>query len=363
MKASSFINVRSVDLSGFTVLGLSMRQFVDFVKNTLGKKSGLNSFLLLDVAAAVCLIALLLWPSSYLKNTNSANNSSSRSQEQAELREGQSNLKKFCDRLKTEFKRYKWQQNPCGKSPWLTYGTSPGGYPLTFLEIGADGPVTLILSGVHPDEINPVPIAYALADHLKGDGDPLLHDRRVVIAPLVNPDGFLKEIPTRTNGIGVDLNRNFPTVDWPTKAVSRWKKKGKDPRRFPGKSPASEIETEFMMHLIDTYKPDKIVSIHAPLGFLDYDGPGDRKPHGLSEKERKAKDLAKVISLQVGDYKVVDYAFFPGSLGNYAGNERGIPTVTVELKSADPTKFDFYWEKFRPGLIASIKHNAKRLSH
>ena len=118
-----------------------------------------------------------------------------------------------------------------------------------------------------------------------------------------------------------------------------------------------------MMHLIDTYKPDKIVSIHAPLGFLDYDGPGDRKPSGLSAKEKNAKDLAKVISLEVGDYKVVDYAFFPGSLGNYAGNERGIPTVTVELKSSDPKKFYSYWKKFRPGLIASIKHNAKSLSH
>ncbi len=350
-----------------------MRQFVDIVKNTKAKKFGSSLFPLLD-ALTLLLIALLLFQSSLFtpfkslggqleKVEGAMKRAVASSMEKSELSQEKTNLRNFCQRLAQEFRRYGWEQTPCGSAPWLIYGNSPKGHPLAFLEIGADGPVTLILSGVHPDEINPVPIAYALADHLKGDGDPLLHDRRVVIAPLVNPDGFLKEYPTRTNGIGVDLNRNFPTKDWASKATRRWKQKGKDPRRFPGESAASEIETKFMMHLIDTYKPDKIVSIHAPLGFLDYDGPGDRKPSGLSEKEKKAKDLAKVISLEVGDYKVVDYAFFAGSLGNYAGNERGIPTVTVELKSSDPKKFSSYWKKFRPGLIASIKHNARRLSH
>ena len=353
-----------------------MQRFVDFVKSTMAKKFGSDLFLPLEAVSLIFLGALLL-KSSFLPFLHSTGISSglhqveravqnavSTTRERSAIVEEKGKVQSFCAKLRKEFLRYNWKQEPCGDAAWLVFDESPQGHPLKFLEIGAAGPVTLILSGVHPDELNPVPIGYALAKHLKGDGDPILHDRRVVIAPLVNPDGFLREHPTRTNALGVDLNRNFPTKDWDKNALSRWKSKGKDPRRFPGSEKSSEIETAFMIHLIDTYKPEKIVSIHAPLGFLDYDGPGDRKPSGLSAKEKNAKDLANVISLEVGDYKVVDYAFFPGSLGNYAGNERGIPTVTVELKSSDPVKFSSYWEKFRPGLIASIKHNAnKSVSH
>ena len=43
--------------------------------------------------------------------------------------------------------------------------------------------------------------------------------------PLVNPMGLIRK--TRTNGRGVDLNRNFPTNNWNKEALSYWKKKQK----------------------------------------------------------------------------------------------------------------------------------------
>ena len=63
--------------------------------------------------------------------------------------------------------------------------------------------------------------------------------------PLVNPDGFYFSPRTRTNLAGVDLNRNFSTHEWDQQALKFWKQKAAaDPRRFPGKKAASELETQ-----------------------------------------------------------------------------------------------------------------------
>ena len=96
---------------------------------------------------------------------------------------------------------------------------------------------------------------------------------RVIVAPLVAPDSFLKKYPSRTNARGVDVNRNFPTKDWKADAIRLWKTRyGSAKRRFPGKVAKSEQETYFQINLINRYKPQKIISVHAPLTIIDYDG-------------------------------------------------------------------------------------------
>ena len=58
---------------------------------------------------------------------------------------------------------------------------------------------------------------------------------------------MLASPPTRVNGNGVDLNRNFPTPDWVRDAHDYWAGRTKsDPRRFPGKEANSEIETKWL---------------------------------------------------------------------------------------------------------------------
>ena len=66
---------------------------------------------------------------------------------------------------------------------------------------------------------------------------------------------------------------------------------------------------------IEQFKPDLIVSVHAPYGVLDFDGPPP-----APEK------LGSLFLDQVGIY--------PGSLGNYGGVGKGVPVVTIELKHA-----------------------------
>jgi murein peptide amidase A len=136
------------------------------------------------------------------------------------------------------------------------------------------------------------------------------------IAPLVNPDGLLDGQAKRQNANGVDLNRNSPSTDWNDQAVAYWQKStGKNPRRFPGESAASEPEVQWVIQQIEEFRPHVIVSVHAPYHLLDFD--------------RQAKAPRKI-----GELYLHQLGVYPGSLGKYAGLDRRIPVVTLELPSA-----------------------------
>jgi murein peptide amidase A len=267
-------------------------------------------------------------------------------------------VREFCTKVNAQFRRYQWNEDACGKVAWRAEVSSKNGAPLIYAEFGSGkSGTTLLLGGVHPDELTPVPIAFRAARHLAEHPELLAEGGRVIVAPLVNPDGFLKQIPTRTNGNGIDLNRNFFTMDWYEKAKKLWiERRSSVASHFPGHFPNSEIETIFQIQLVDMYRPDKILSIHAPLGFLDYDGPGDGRPRMLSTTQVRAKRLVTAISEKSNNYKVVDYSFYPGSLGNFAGNERHIPTVTLELETTDPSKIEVYWNQFLPGILQAVRY-------
>ncbi|MES2611754.1 MAG: M14 family zinc carboxypeptidase, partial [Pseudomonadota bacterium] len=168
----------------------------------------------------------------------------------------------------------------------------------------ADAPLRVLVAGaIHGDELTAAALALrwiALAEQTERP----VHWRFI---PVLNPDGLLARPATRTNGRGVDLNRNFPTPGWDKDAPLYWDKRTRrDPRRFPGPSALSEPESQFLHAQMAAFRPHLIVSIHAPYGVLDFDGP-------LSPPER----LGRLWLDQVG--------IFPGSLGNYGGVHRGMP--------------------------------------
>lgn len=207
-----------------------------------------------------------------------------------------------------------------------TGARSVNGFPIyqrdvsaRFQEVAApDGPKpprrprVLVIGGIHGDELSSTSLVFHWIAHAVETGGDM--DWRFL--PATNPDGLLQPRPTRTNARGVDLNRNFPTPRWAQEAPEYWAKRTKkDPRRFPGPAPLSEPETRFLNDTMDRWKPDLIVSIHAPYGVLDYDGPS-------IPPER----LGRLFLDRVG--------IFPGSLGHYGGVHRGVPVVTIELPSA-----------------------------
>jgi len=177
----------------------------------------------------------------------------------------------------------------------------------------------LVIGGTHGDEYAAVSIVFKWMNTLDKYHSGLFHWH---VVPLLNPDGLLLHRPSRRmNDNGVDLNRNMPTPDWYKASTAYWEQTGHDPRHFPGNAPLSEPESQWLYDEINHFKPDAIITVHAPYGLLDFDGPqpGPKK---------------------IGYLNLKSIGIFPGSLGNCAGIQHDIPVITIELPYAGvmPTK-------------------------
>lgn len=171
---------------------------------------------------------------------------------------------------------------------------------LVELVMPASGKIEVLVIGVfHGEE----PQGKYLIDKYLSENN----DTKLGFIPVLNPDGFL--IGQRVNANDVDLNRNYPTKNWELTEKNEF---------WGGPVPASEIETRFVVDVIERCNPKLILTLHAPFKIVNYDGP--------------AKVFAERISEIVGYPVQGDIGYpTPGSFGTYAGVERGIPTVTLEL--------------------------------
>ncbi|MCM2321742.1 MAG: DUF2817 domain-containing protein [Oligoflexia bacterium] len=265
---------------------------------------------------------------------------------------------KWCQEMIGAVRRIGWKIDPCKDVKWQVGGFSVRGRPLVYAEFGdpeAEN-TTLVISGVHGDELTPQYVGFKLVEWLIQNRSDL-GKTRVVVAPMVNPDGFLARRRTRVNANGVDVNRNFDTKDWRDRALKSWKRRYRsDPRRFPGFKPGSEPETIFQERLVQATRPQKILSIHSPLNFLDYDGPTT-----LSLAKFPKEYVHECLRLR-SRLKAISGGFYPGSLGNFAGQELGIPTLTLELPTADPRKAELYWKRFSQGIRIMIEFSMPKYS-
>lgn len=171
----------------------------------------------------------------------------------------------------------------------------------------------LLLGGIHGDELTSSALVFQWLQWVQRPEANHFHWK---VAPILNPDGLLAKKPQRVNANGVDLNRNFPTPGWREEAPRYWiKATRRDPRRYPGKAPLSEPESRWISEEIERFKPNVIISVHAPFGVLDFDGPAPA-PHRFG----------RLMFNPVGVY--------PGSLGNYSGVHKNVPVITIELPNA-----------------------------
>lgn len=156
----------------------------------------------------------------------------------------------------------------------------------------------LIIGVFHGDEWQG---EYFINSYLKNSKEPQKNE--VYYIPRLNNNA------ERKNKRGVDLNRNFPTKNWI---------KSENNDYFGGEKPNSEIETRFLVDLIDKNDFSAIITLHAPYKVINYDGP--------------ALELAQKIQKFI-NYKITSDIGYPtpGSFGTYCGIERNIPTITLEI--------------------------------
>jgi protein MpaA len=144
-------------------------------------------------------------------------------------------------------------------------------------------------------------------------------------------------VSTRVNANGVDINRNFPSKTWRSDFTNL--------SRYPGTQPSSEPETRAVLSLLERYPPHLVVTLHAALGCVNWDGlPG----------EALAQTLASVngypLCASLG-YET------PGSLGILTGIDRQVPTITIELRPKNATALV---QENLPAIFALLKHFAAK---
>ncbi|MCF7809185.1 MAG: DUF2817 domain-containing protein [Candidatus Marinimicrobia bacterium] len=213
--------------------------------------------------------------------------------------------------------------------PWRILTQSVEGRDIYLTEMGQGDSLTLIFGGFHGSEISGVQLVHQFAEHLYAENIGAITSR-VVIVPVLNPDGLV--VARRQNANGIDINRNFPTENWDASMGSG--------RNSHGTIPGSEPETQIAMELLEIYMPDRIISVHAPLRVVNYDGPAAAVSRKMAEYNHYPVDSD------------IGYAT-PGSFGTYAGKERNIPTITLELPPGLFT--EEVWLTNRDALLAAIK--------
>jgi protein MpaA len=91
--------------------------------------------------------------------------------------------------------------------------------------------------------------------------------------------------------------------------------------------------------LLESFAPNKIVTLHATLHNVNYDGP--------------AQELAQRMSALNGYVVEPDIGYpTPGSFGSYVGRERKIPTITLEFPEGDGESM---WLENKAALLQAIR--------
>ncbi len=194
-----------------------------------------------------------------------------------------------------------------------TIGRSVEDRPIEMIRFGSGPHVILVIGGIHGSEAGGFYVAERLVEQLRAT--PIPAGRTVAVIPRANPDGCARHV--RANAHGVDINRNFPAANWA---------KSRRGSYYGGLAALSEPETVALTQAIEQTNPELIISLHsieAGRHCNNFDGP--------------AADVAAELAAR-NHYPVtrtMGYAT-PGSLGSYAGVDRHIATITLELPRTLP---------------------------
>ena len=219
-----------------------------------------------------------------------------------------------------------------------TIGHSVLGRPIEMYSFGSveGGRPVLVMGAIHGNEPTSADVSRGLLEELLADpraatdgvgGVP------VVVIPVANPDGLAAG--SRYNANKIDVNRNFPSRNFNERTPGRTFR--------GGTKPASEPETVALINTIERLRPRMIITVHSIADGKhcnNYDGP--------------ARAIAEVMTKHNGYPAVPTIGYpTPGSLGNWGGNDRQIPMITLELPRSLPAARA--WPDNRAAVYAAIE--------
>jgi protein MpaA len=217
---------------------------------------------------------------------------------------------------------------PALRETTTVLGTSVEGRPIRMHVFGSGPRTTLVLGAIHGSEPTSHTVVQRLLEYLRAH--PVAFEgERVAIIPVANPDGLERRM--RTNKNLVDINRNFPAKNWAKTRRGIY---------FGGERAASEPETQALLRAFELVSPARVISVHSmDKPCNNFDGPSKALAEAMAEHNGYA------VKANIG-YPT------PGSFGTWAGIDRKVPIVTLELPRSMPG--ERAWEQNRAALLAAI---------
>jgi murein peptide amidase A len=220
--------------------------------------------------------------------------------------------------------------NPAPMFEQVVLGRSIQGREITMHTLRGGPRTVLVMGGIHGSEPTSVDVAEGLLELLRTHPH-LAAGKTVSIITVTNPDGYARR--SRYNANQIDINRNFAATNF---------KPGRQAAFRSGDAPNSEPETQAIIRAIELTRPVLLISIHSIARGREcnnYDGP--------------AEHIANIMTQHNGYPSVPTIGYpTPGSLGSYAGIDKQIPMITLELPRTLPG--DQAWETNRQALLAAL---------
>jgi protein MpaA len=203
-------------------------------------------------------------------------------------------------------------------------GTSQAGRPLSIYQLGTGPHAVIVVGGIDGGtEGNTTALVEQLIDTLAGQPSLVPSELTLLFVPAANPDGVASGV--RWLNDGVDENRNWPTADWATDTYVS------GPTFIAGgggTAPFSEPETRDLAAFVQQVRPEMIVSYHSAAGLV-MSGPAAQRL-GLDAL------YANVVGYPAGVWTAYPVT---GDFAQWA-EDRGIPTIEIELPDHSTTDFD-----------------------
>lgn len=226
----------------------------------------------------------------------------------------------------------------------------------------AKKPEVFINCGIHGYEHANTLVAYLMLklilekSHEYPHLELLKYNTKLTIVPVSNPSGFDSYI--RHNSNGVDLNRNYPSSGWTLQDQSS--------NTYGGPSPGSELETQYIVDLINNNNFDLVFDFHN-FGSVEPSEQFLWIPTGREREQRLALPLLSSLTRKWSkDFPFVDEKVFvgytnkslaTGTLTEYARESNAYSSCTFEIRDRwvnDPAGGEYTQNVCKAGVEALV---------
>lgn len=221
----------------------------------------------------------------------------------------------------------------------FSIGSSSQGRAIMAHSFGTGSSVILYTATLHGNEVSAKRLMDAWINELEANVERIPAGRKVVVIPVLNPDGYA--LGTRPNARGVDLNRNWDVSDWQSNITDT----GNNPiAGGGGLKPMSEPETQVLAKYTRSVRPRLTMSFHAQASVVIANQAADSTSIASQYARTAGYSHGTGLSSSIFAYQIT------GTYDDWIAEELGLASVLVELSS----RTDPQWARNRPALWSML---------